>query len=75
MNQSVNTTGVILAGGQARRMGGQDKGWIPFHGRPMVEHICRQLEPQCGQIIINANRNLEAYAKLGHPVVSDPLPD
>ena len=39
-------TGVILAGGQGRRMGGQDKGLIPYRERPLIEHIISLLKPQ-----------------------------
>ena len=66
-------TGVILAGGMARRMGGQDKGLVPFSGRPLVEWVMPTLGPQVTSLIINANRNLEAYAAYGHPVVSDQI--
>ncbi|MFZ1536204.1 MAG: molybdenum cofactor guanylyltransferase MobA [Chromatiaceae bacterium] len=66
-------TGVILAGGRARRMGGQDKGLIPFGGQPLVAWIIAALRPQVGPILVNANRNTEAYAALGYPVVADRL--
>ncbi len=68
-------TAVVLAGGRARRMGGEDKGLLPLAGRPMVEHIVRALEPQVGAILINANRNLERYETLGLPVVRDRMGD
>lgn len=68
-NQGI--TGVILAGGQGRRMGGQDKGWVAYQGKPMIEHIFERLSPQVDEVIIVANRNLDAYAKLGVPVVAD----
>ena len=74
-NLPQSTTAVILAGGQARRMGGKDKGLIEFHGQPMVEHICHALKHQCDAIIINANRNLARYSQFGFPVVSDELDD
>ena len=66
-------TGVILAGGRGRRLGGQDKGLIPFGGRPLVAWIIAALQPQVGRILINANRNTEAYGALGYPVVGDLL--
>lgn len=66
-----NITGVVLAGGRARRMGGGDKGLMPFRGRPLVAHALEALEPVAGRIIINANRHHEAYAALGYPVVAD----
>jgi molybdenum cofactor guanylyltransferase len=56
-------------------MGGADKGLLPLAGRPMVEHVVRALEPQVGAILINANRNLERYERLGLPVVCDRMGD
>lgn len=70
---SENITGVILAGGQARRMGGKDKGLVSLQGIPMIEHVIKRLRPQVHGIIINANRNLDDYAKFGVPVVTDEL--
>jgi molybdopterin-guanine dinucleotide biosynthesis protein A len=67
------TTGVILAGGRATRMGGRDKGLLPLAGKPMVEWVMAALKPQVADIIINANRNLDAYAAYGYRVVSDRL--
>jgi len=64
-------TGLILAGGQGRRMGQVDKGLQPFRGYPMVMHVLLRLSPQVGALLINANRNIDTYADLGHPVVSD----
>ncbi len=64
-------TGVVLAGGQARRMGGVDKGLVEVAGRPMIEHVIARLRPQVSGLVINANRSLDAYRKLGYPVVPD----
>ena len=64
-------TGLVLAGGRARRMGGEDKGLIPYRGRPLLEHALERLRPQVGALAINANRNRAAYARFGHPVVAD----
>ena len=65
-------TGVILAGGQARRMGGRDKGLVSFRGRPLVDWvIVAGLRPQVAALAINANRNEQAYAALGYPVIAD----
>lgn len=63
---------VVLAGGRARRMGGQDKGLVALNNRPMVEHIIQRIAPQVETVLISANRNLETYARLGdHRVVPD----
>ena len=66
-------TGLVLAGGLARRMGGMDKGLVELAGRPMIEHVLDALRPQVGSLLINANRNVDRYAAYGHPVVSDTL--
>jgi len=68
-------TGVVLAGGRARRLGGIDKGLLPFAGRLLVSHAIEVLEPLCGTILINANRNLDDYRRFGRPVVRDTIPD
>jgi molybdopterin-guanine dinucleotide biosynthesis protein A len=64
-------SGIVLAGGQGRRMGGVDKGLVHLRGRPMVAWVLERLAPQVGEIVINANQNLEAYAAFGHRVVPD----
>lgn len=68
-------TAVILAGGQGRRMGGQDKGLIELDGKPLAGILIDQLERQGVNIVINANRNHEHYRKFGYPVISDQLAD
>lgn len=67
-------TGLVLAGGQGSRMGGVDKGLAPFRGRPMVAHVLERLAPQVDEILVNANRNPEAYARFGHRVIADEIP-
>jgi len=64
-------TGIVLAGGQGRRMGGVDKGLVAFAGRPLVAHAIERIAPQVGAILINANQNVEQYRAFGHRVVSD----
>jgi molybdenum cofactor guanylyltransferase len=66
-------TGVVLAGGLGRRMGGVDKGLQPLAGQPMVAHVIARLRPQVGELLINANQNLERYAAFGHRVVPDAI--
>jgi len=64
-------TGIVLAGGQGRRMGGVDKGLVDLGGRPLVAHVLDRFAPQVGDVLINANQNTERYAAFGHPVVAD----
>ena len=66
-------TGIVLAGGQGRRMGGVDKGLQLLRGKPMVAAVLARLAPQVTEIVINANQNLEAYARFGHRVVPDAI--
>ena len=68
-------TGLILAGGRAQRMGGIDKGLIPFHGKPLIESAIARFQNQVSSIIINANRNITKYAAYGYPVMMDETPD
>ncbi len=70
-----NITAVILAGGQGRRMNGQDKGLLEFNGEALIEILLRELKRQAVATLINANRNLERYRAYGLPVISDKLED
>jgi molybdopterin-guanine dinucleotide biosynthesis protein A len=71
MNSQTKVTGVILAGGLARRMNNKDKGLINYKGRPMVSYAIDALTSVADQSIINANRNREQYQAFGLPVVAD----
>jgi molybdopterin-guanine dinucleotide biosynthesis protein A len=66
-------SGIVLAGGQGRRMGGVDKGLVLLRGKPMAQWVLERLRPQVREILINANQNLGAYAAFGHRVVPDEL--
>src|SRR5256885_10499859 len=64
-------SGIVLAGGQGRRMGSVDKGLQLLHGKPMVQWVLERFAPQVDEIIVNANQNVQRYAAFGHRVVSD----
>jgi molybdenum cofactor guanylyltransferase len=68
---SSEVTGVILAGGQSRRMGGGDKGLLDLAGKPMLQHVIDRLQPQVGRIVINANGDPARFARFDLPVISD----
>lgn len=72
---SAQITGLILAGGRGSRMGGVDKGLQTWRGLPLAMHALLRLQPQVGELMINANRNLGAYESMGVPVWPDALPD
>ncbi len=52
-------------------MESRDKGLVEFRGKPMLAHVIERLAPQVDAIVINANRNIETYAAMGHPIISD----
>jgi molybdopterin-guanine dinucleotide biosynthesis protein A len=66
-------TGVVLAGGQGRRMGSIDKGLVLLQGRPMVQHVLERLRPQVDEILINANQHRADYEAFGHAVFADAI--
>ena len=68
---SLQIDAVILAGGMARRMGGNDKGLVELLDQPMIKHTIDRIKPQVNEIMINANRNQTQYAEFGYPVFSD----
>ena len=68
-------TALLLAGGLGARMGGVDKGLQNFRGLPLALHTLMRLQPQVGDVMINANRNLAAYESFGVPVWPDGLAD
>lgn len=73
--QKSDITGVVLAGGRGSRMGGVDKGLQPFNDEPLALHVLRRLTPQCGAMLISANRSIEIYAQLGKPFRARVIPD
>lgn len=72
-DQAADVTGVLLAGGRARRMGGRDKGLIELAGRSLAAHALDRLRPQVAEVVLNANRNQAEYARLGVRVVPDSI--
>ena len=68
---TISISAVILAGGQAKRMGGMDKGLQTLHGKPLFQFIYDRLHSQVEHISVNANRNQAIYAAAGLPVFGD----
>jgi molybdenum cofactor guanylyltransferase len=65
------TPGVLLAGGLARRMGGGDKPMRQIAGRTILDRVIARLEPQCEELILNANGDPARFATFGLPVIAD----
>lgn len=72
---TLSIPGVILAGGQARRMGGGDKPLQPLGGRPLLAHVVDRLAPQVSSLALNANGNPARFAAFGLPVIADSVAD
>ena len=69
--EAQHITGIVLAGCQATRLGGADKGLIECAGLPMVAHVIARVASQCSALLISANRNHDTYCQFGHPVYGD----
>ena len=65
------THGLVLAGGQARRMGGGDKALIRIGEATILERVLERLSPSCTGIVLNANGDAERFARFGLPVIPD----
>jgi molybdopterin-guanine dinucleotide biosynthesis protein A len=68
----VEASGIILAGGESRRMG-RDKAWIEFDGKPLIERVADALERLTSELIVVTN-NPKPYERLDARLVSDMLP-
>lgn len=66
---------IILCGGRGSRVGGEDKGLLPYGNTSLVEQVVARLANQVDDIVISANRNRGRYEELGYPVVGDLLAD
>src|SRR5439155_19955733 len=71
----VNIVGLLLAGGQSRRMGGGDKALRLIGGRTLLERVIERLRPQVETLVLNANGDPARFAKFDLPVVPDSVPD
>lgn len=71
MSGQNKVSGVVLAGGLARRMGQQDKGLILFKDRPLASYALEAMAPWVDELIISANRNQDSYRQWGFSVIAD----
>ena len=75
MDSRVGVIGIILAGGRARRMGGQDKALIELGGKQLLTHAITCLAPQVETMALSANGDPAPYAPFGLPIVADSIED
>jgi molybdopterin-guanine dinucleotide biosynthesis protein A len=71
----VKIVGLLLAGGQSRRMGGGDKALRLLRGKSLLERVIGRVRPQVDAVVLNANGDPARFAKFGLPVVADNVPD
>jgi len=64
-------SGVILAGGLARRMGGIEKALVEFQGETLLSHVIKRVQPQVKTLYLNVNKKLEQYQKFNLPILED----
>lgn len=66
--------GILLAGGQGRRMGGADKALLPFAGATLLDQAIARLKPQVERLALSANGDPARFARFGLPVLPDKAP-
>jgi molybdenum cofactor guanylyltransferase len=71
VQNSVSISALILAGGQGSRLGGRDKGLMPWRGQPIAARLAGLLRPLCEELLISCNRNLPEYAAWADRLVRD----
>lgn len=71
----IQPLGVILAGGQATRMGGGDKGLLALGNRTILSHVIDRFDPQCADLALNANGDPQRFTNLNLPIIADSIPD
>ena len=72
---TIETFGLVLAGGLARRMGGGDKALIRIGNETILSRTLSRLRPQVSGVVLNANGDPARFASFGLPVVADSVPD
>ena len=70
---SGSISGIILAGGRSRRMGGGNKALTTLAGRPLLQHVIDRLAPQVAALALSVERESAAFAGFGLPQLSDPV--
>ena len=68
---SSSISGIILAGGESKRMNHDDKGLILYQQQPLIAHVVSAIKPQVDDIVISANRNIEQYQQFSSTVIPD----
>jgi len=70
----MNISAIILAGGQATRMGGAGKALVTLQNKHLIQHVIERLDPQVDEILINVNREMAKYEVFNLPIFQDEHP-
>ena len=70
----MKVVGLMLAGGQSRRMGGGDKALRLLDGMSLLKRVIERLRPQVDALVLNANGDPARFARFELPVVADSVP-
>ena len=62
--------GVILAGGNARRLGGKGKALIKINGFPLINLVLQKFESQVSKVAINT-RDKNNFSDYDYPIIED----
>ena len=68
---AIRSAATLLAGGQARRMGGGDKNLMMLAGKPVLRHVLDRVDFADRPLMINANGDPARYAAFCLPVCAD----
>ena len=69
-----DVAGVLLAGGQSRRMGGGDKCLLDLGGKTILERVIERINPQVESLVLSANGDISRFDQFGLPIVADAIP-
>lgn len=68
-----SVVGLILAGGEGRRVGRQNKGLLTLQNKPLIQHVFERLKPQVDTVLISANQDIKVYEQFTPHVITDEL--
>ena len=66
---------IILAGGNATRMGGANKGLVPLFNTPLITYVINKVSHMVDEVLISANRDIAVFEAFGYPVLTDKIRD
>ncbi|WP_095200204.1 molybdenum cofactor guanylyltransferase MobA [Mesorhizobium carmichaelinearum] len=65
--------GIVLAGGQSRRMGGGDKSLLPLGSGSVLDQLLSRFGPQVEILALSANGDPDRFSRFGLPVLADTI--